>query len=222
MPDAQKPAWDLSELQRKCAANAQAAHERHANEAPPVPPREDCLRVAGLPLRWHGAKYDLLAPDLKAAVDDWLGHFLDYKRAGEGLWLVGPKGVGKTSAFAVIIDKLCEAMGYHPGEVLSEIRYYRASDLFGDLAQRDDGPAQDIPLLFIDDLGTEYDAAWPMARFAALADHRYGELLPTFIASNLSPEDLAKQPGWERTVDRWMETTRAYGQKGDSRREPPR
>lgn len=63
--------------------------------------------------------------------------------------------------------------------------------------------------LFLDDIGTEYASDFPLAKFGNFIEYRYGNILPTFITSNTSLDDLRKRSGFERIADRindpkWM------------------
>lgn len=75
-------------------------------------------------------------------------------------------------------------------------------------------------VLFIDDLGTEYDSKFTLAKFTDLIEYRYTNYLPTFITTNASIDDMRGWEGYERLADRigdknWM---RELIYAGNSRR----
>jgi len=74
-------------------------------------------------------------------------------------------------------------------------------------------------ILFLDDLGRGYDdkAGWSIALQDEYIDYRWRNSLPTFVTTNLTPEELRTWPGYERIVDRiadpaWMKTIVVTGE----------
>jgi DNA replication protein DnaC len=190
--------------------------------------RANLLGKMGFGPRFQYADPSRVCPEFRQVIETWLKDSERYQREGTGLWLGGPKGVGKTAAmacFAVALDRLDrERMRYQDPRVL----FVRASTLFNDLAQyvKDRRGLQypqafGVRHLIIDDIGTEYDAAFPMAAFMELADHRYSEALCTHITSNVHKAELEKLPTWARVIDRWTEATLACWYPGESMRHAP-
>lgn len=52
---------------------------------------------------------------------------------------------------------------------------------------------QDIPVLALDDLGSERLTDWSLSTIKSLLNHRYNEMLITLITSNLSLDELSKE-----------------------------
>ncbi len=68
-------------------------------------------------------------------------------------------------------------------------------------------------ILFLDDLGRGYDdkAGWSLALQDEYFDYRWRHNMPTFITTNLTPDELRSWQGYERIIDRiadpvWMKT----------------
>lgn len=59
-------------------------------------------------------------------------------------------------------------------------------------------------LLVLDDLGTERASEWQQEKLHLLLNHRYNEMLPTIITTNLGINELNEQVG-KRVVDRIVE-----------------
>lgn len=90
-------------------------------------------------------------------------------------------------------------------------------DLFFDRRRDEIQRYRDAPCLFLDDLGREYQTDFPLSRFENFIEHRYANLLTTFITTNIAPEDLANNPKWARIVDRmrdkkWMDVITIKGE----------
>lgn len=61
-------------------------------------------------------------------------------------------------------------------------------------------------LLIIDDLGTEKSSEWQKEKMYIILNHRYNQMLPTIITTNLKGSDLTKQLS-ARIVERMIEAT---------------
>ena len=61
-----------------------------------------------------------------------------------------------------------------------------------------------IPLLIIDDLGTEKASEWQHEKMYLILNHRYNEMKTTIITTNLGIAGLRKQVS-ERVVERMIE-----------------
>lgn len=114
--------------------------------------------------------------------------------SGEGLILVlsGGPGVGKTCAAAWALWK-------KPGI------FVKAPRLVDRSAERDSlvAQARAVPLLVVDDLGTEYldPKGWAAGELEGVLVDRFDQKRRTLITCNLSPEDMATRYG-ARVADR--------------------
>lgn len=127
--------------------------------------------------------------------------FLEHP-SDRGLVLGGTAGTGKTYLVAGTVNDLV-------GRGI-ECRFVVAPDLFGRLRQAfQDGASSEeilaaamaVPVLAVDDLGTEKPTDWVREQVYRLINRRYEERLATLITTNLRPNELADSLG-ERIVSR--------------------
>lgn len=151
-----------------------------------------------------------------------------------GALIAGPVGTGKTTILAYICFRLvkwsAEAKSAWVRLKSREVvRWNWQSpsfpflpvgelfDLFFDRRRDDILRYRNAPCLFLDDFGREYQTDFPLSRFENFIEHRYAELLTTFITTNIAPEDLPANPKWARIVDRmrdkkWMDVITIRGE----------
>ena len=68
-------------------------------------------------------------------------------------------------------------------------------------------------------MGAEQDTAWAQQQLFAIINARYGNLLPTFVSSNLSPEELAHPHKLgPRVMDRLTEACEVIAVEGPNLR----
>lgn len=127
---------------------------------------------------------------------------------GDGAWLMGDVGTGKTS-LAMIVSKVALEAGrsvaiYSMPRLLARIRrtYDTESGEEGYLSFFD--RLTSVDLLHIDDLGAEKRTDWVLEQLYAIVDRRYEEELSMVVTTNLDVPDLEEQIG-KRTVSRLIE-----------------
>jgi len=153
-----------------------------------------------------------------------------------GLIITGPVGTGKTH---IIIATLNDIEAAHIPviremddgiECMSPCRryvYWKANDLANavrsSVADMTDpvGDANRADVLFIDDLGTEYekvgsDFIW--AALQAIFDYRWENEKPLMVTTNLDAPGLAKRYG-DRVLSRWRGSCKMLSLRGDDRRD---
>jgi len=135
-----------------------------------------------------------------------------------GALICGSLGTGKTSilsyiAFQLIKERACPSkhFGYSTfpqWESMVNIKFIPTGELFDLFFDKDKeaiNAYRDCPILFLDDFGREYQTDFPLSRFENFIEHRYANLLLTFITTNIAPADLADNPKWSRIVDRFRD-----------------
>lgn len=135
-----------------------------------------------------------------------------------GLMIAGTYGTGKTHLAAAIANELigqkipviCMTMI----DLLDRIREtYSATS-----GEADEATIlkkyQDVPLLIIDDIGSEQPTEWGVAKIFAIINARYEAYMPTIITTNYSGQELERRMTPEggddknakKTLDRLKET----------------
>lgn len=123
---------------------------------------------------------------------------LDYARDLTGwLMMVGDCGTGKThlaaaiaghatrhrslkTLFTIVPDLLDHLRAtYHPSSPVTYDERFEA--------------IRTVPLLVLDDLGTENQTPWALEKLYQIVNHRYNEQLPTVITSNVDIDSLERR-----------------------------
>ena len=171
-----------------------------------------------LPQRFRGVSFDrppistmAAHPQTGAVVReireycDSIGEQLD---EGNGIWLHGSAGTGKTS-LAMLISKTALEAGrsvaiYSLPRLLARIRrtYDTEAGEEGYLSFFD--RLTSVDLLHLDDLGAEKRTDWVLEQLYAIVDRRYEEQRSIVVTTNMETPELKEQIG-ERTVSRLLQ-----------------
>lgn len=188
--------------------------------SPPVTALE--LADARIPPRYRHALAD------HPRVDAWVADIARAGRPGPGgapgiatgpsLLIAGPTGTGKThQAFGAIRDLLTKGV---------RLRWEAttAADLYAaQRPQHGNDPEQQLwrlarsPLLLLDDLGAAKQSQWTEELTYRLVNHRYNQLLPTLVTTNLPVAELRDAVG-DRVASRLAEMTERVILTGRDRR----
>jgi len=178
------------------------------------PARIARVRTAGLdgrlPKRYRGVSFERppvpeiarVAPEVVQAVRRYIGEIDAQLDSGQGLWLMGDVGTGKTT-LAMIVSKAALDAGrsvaiYSLPRLLSLIR--AAIDTEAGMVGFLERLAA-VDLLHIDDLGAENTTDWVLEQLYSIVNTRYEDERAMIVTTNLMYEDLIDQLG-ERTVSR--------------------
>ena len=127
---------------------------------------------------------------------------------GEGLWLMGDVGTGKTS-LAMLVSKAAVEAGhtvaiYSLPRLLSRIRRTYDAEAGEQSYLEFFERLTEVDLLHIDDLGAEKRSDWVLEQLYAIVNERYETQRSVVVTTNLAQEALEEQIG-PRTVSRLVE-----------------
>jgi len=166
-----------------------------------------------IPRRYRGVSFERApisdiarsAPEQVRKVRLYVRSIAERLDAGEGLWLVGDVGTGKTS-LAMLVSKAAMDAGrsvaiYSLPRLLNLLRESLESP--GGLVDLLDRLTA-VDLLHIDDLGAENQTDWVLEQLYSIVNSRYEAERAIVTTSNLMPEELTERLG-ARTVSRLEE-----------------
>jgi DNA replication protein DnaC len=142
------------------------------------------------------------------AVKGYVEEIDDRLDGGEGLWLMGDVGTGKTT-LAMLVSKAAVEAGrtvaiYSLPRLLSRIRRTYDAEAgeqsYGEFFER----LTQVDLLHIDDLGAEKRSDWVLEQLYSIVNERYESQRSVVVTTNLDQAALEEQIG-PRTVSRLVE-----------------
>ena len=171
-----------------------------------------------LPQRYRGVSFDRPpisnmgtrgpAASVVAEIRSYCEAIEDELDEGNGIWLAGDVGTGKTS-LAMLISKTALEAGrsvaiYSMPRLLARIRrtYDADSGEEGYLSFFD--RLTSVDLLHLDDLGAEKRTDWVLEQLYAIVDRRYEEQRAMVVTTNMETPELREQIG-ARTVSRLLQ-----------------
>jgi DNA replication protein DnaC len=140
---------------------------------------------------------------------------------GQGLWLFGDTGTGKTT-LAMLVSKAATEGGhsvavYSLPKLLARIRRTYDEEAGGDSYGAFFERLTSVDLLHIDDFGAEKRSDWVLEQLYALVNERYEDERSIMLTTNLTVDKLEEQIG-QRTVSRLTETCEQVPLFGADRR----
>jgi len=145
-----------------------------------------------IPKRYHGCTWETFKGDRPAtvkALELWRGD------GDESMCCItGPAGTGKTHMAVATVLRWIAARGYGARflvvpEWLQEIKGGFHDGRSNELLYR----ARTAKLLVMDDLGAELATDWVQDTVYSVINHRYNELLPTVVTTNLNLSELSSK-----------------------------
>jgi DNA replication protein DnaC len=174
--------------------------------------------ASAIPRKYRGVGFDrppvsdmarnpASAPVLRA-VREYVDAIDERLEQGEGLWLMGSVGTGKTT-LAMLVSKAAV-------EAERTVAIYSLPRLLARIRRTYDAEAREqsylefferltsVDLLHIDDLGAEKRTDWVLEQLYAIVNERYETQRSIVVTTNLDQADLEEQIG-PRTVSRLVE-----------------
>ncbi len=155
------------------------------------------------------------------AVKGYVEEIDDRLDDGEGLWLMGDVGTGKTT-LAMLVSKAAVEAGrtvaiYSLPRLLSRIRRTYDAEAgeqsYGEFFER----LTQVDLLHIDDLGAEKRSDWVLEQLYSIVNERYESQRSVVVTTNLDQAALEEQIG-PRTVSRLVEMCELVPIHGEDQR----
>jgi DNA replication protein DnaC len=148
----------------------------------------------------------------------------EFSRAPHG-WFVmfGNYGVGKTHLAASIANELLRRQWQVLFTVVPDLLDHLRSTFGPSSEVKYDERAElvrNVPLLVLDDLGTENTTLWAREKLFQIINHRYNERLATVFTSNRRPEDIDPRI-YSRMTDRDLCEEQLLIDAADYRRRTP-
>lgn len=178
---------------------------------------EKAYKDAGMPERWKRHSFDnffldgLDAESVHSArrtkrYAEWLAEALnanDLTYSPNGLYLVGNCGTGKTHLAAAVLNYIianCRVpvLAATMQELTAKLKQTYDNDTDEESIIR---AYTDVPVLLIDDLGSEQPTEWTVDRIFRIINGRYNANLPTVVTSNYEPVALGKRLTPRRYAD---------------------
>jgi DNA replication protein DnaC len=174
--------------------------------------------ASAIPRKYRTVSFDAppisdMARDPKSApvcrvVREYVEAIDDRLDEGEGLWLMGTVGTGKTS-LAMLVSKAAVEAGrtvaiYSLPRLLSRIRRTYDAEAGEQSYLEFFERLTEVDLLHIDDLGAEKRSDWVLEQLYAIVNERYESQRSVVVTTNLDQAALEEQIG-PRTVSRLVE-----------------
>jgi DNA replication protein DnaC len=171
-------------------------------------------RIASLegrvPRHYQGVSFDRppvpeiarVAPDVVQEVRRYVRDVDARLDAGQGLWLMGDIGTGKTTLAMIVSMAALDA-----GRTVAIYSLPRLLNLVRDAIDSEGGMVAfldrlaAVDLLHIDDLGAENTTDWVLEQLYSIVNTRYEDERAMIVTTNKNYEELIEQLG-ERTVSR--------------------
>ena len=217
---------EMKQAIRNFMAVGSAMKEGLKEEKPPS--LLDKLQAAGIPKRYYGASFESLSRDgcpetvrdMAARAYTYAMHLKENAAAGKGLLFFGEVGRMKTTlAVCVAKEAIKQGLGVFfismPELLDTMISMSRNRD--STELQKFEKKIKNVTFLILDDFGAEYPKDWVLNKVDASITHRYNNLKPVSITTNMLPNEI-KERYVQRVYDRLRSTSQILGTYGDSLR----
>jgi DNA replication protein DnaC len=153
---------------------------------------EELERISNLEL-FRDKTFETFNPDIPGVRRAFM-RAIEYAKRPQG-WLVlfGNYGVGKTHLAAAIANAALRNYTRVLFSIVPDLLDHLRST-FGPSSEVEYDSRfemiREVPLLILDDLGTENTTPWAREKLFQIMNYRYNDALPTVITSNRKPEDI--------------------------------
>lgn len=186
------------------------------------------MEKAGIPKRYYDVSFERLSRDgCPATVRDmatkaylYASHLKENASAGKGLLFFGEVGRMKTTlAVCVAKEAIKKGLGVYFISMpeLLDMMISMARNRDSTELQKFEKKIKNVTILILDDFGAEYPKDWVLNKVDAIITHRYNNLKPVIITTNMLPNEI-KERYVQRVYDRLRSTSQILGTYGDSLR----
>lgn len=197
--DCEKAAAHWAEYDRQQAEEKKRQEEQERRRK--LQERVDkLLGSSGIKKRFRQRTFENFRCDSKGRVEsykvakEYADNWQQHRARGDGLYIEGTNGTGKTHLAAAIALQLI-------GEGIPVI-CKTSSDLLSDIKKAYDTPDiqegqildvyRNVDLLIVDDLGKEQCSEWSMSILYSIFNDRYEDMKPSIITTNYNADDLVR------------------------------
>ena len=213
---------------------------------------ERAFKQSEMPQRWRSYTFDKYKPEeanktvyiRSQRYAEWMITALKSHNPTEtpnGIYFSGKSGVGKTHLAAAVLNKIITDCPTTPVLAMSMQEMIARLKQSYDRGDDDNEAAEheiiktyvEVPLLLIDDLGSEQPTEWATDRIFQIVNGRYNNNAPTIVTSNYALDELAarltpkrREDAGDRTdgikiADRLAEMCVHFALTGESHRRKP-
>jgi DNA replication protein DnaC len=167
---------------------------------------------ARIPRRYAGLSFEQLEGDMLAAFPEQIRvvrrfatRITENLRQGNGVWIMGDVGTGKTALAMMVSRAALEA-----GHSVAIYSLPRLLNLIRESIEQEEGVVGfldrlcSVDLLHVDDVGAENRTDWALEQLYSIVNTRYEDSRSIVMTTNLDPQELGEQIG-RRTVSRLVE-----------------
>lgn len=142
-----------------------------------------------------------------------------------GIWFTGGTGAGKTYLLTSLFNFLSWNYFYSNNGLHGQVKWWSYVDLTSILREDPNNfekfqRIRGVDLLFIDDIGITKGSDFIQEKIYSLFNYRLENELPTFVTTNLNPDEIKKEFG-ERMLSRikegsaWLELKNAKDRRSE-------
>lgn len=170
---------------------------------------QEKIREAGIPPRFQKAKLEDFPKKIQT----------EAKENRQGLFIAGPVGSGKSHLLAsILIDHLGRApfLKYSFVSTTDLLHNLRSEEFSGTTFDTLD-KVKYCDALYLDDFAAHTLSPWKYQELFTIINHRYAHMLPTWVTSNSSLQDLY-EGDYERLASRFSEMCKSLVLDGNDKR----
>lgn len=202
----------------KCKREAEAAELKREAEERINNARIQCFTDKTM-RAWNFDSDDKSKPDITRIAKNYVEHFQEFRRQGQGLMFYGAVGTGKSFIAACIanslIDKGYKVLMINLATLVQQYESLRFEER-GEWLQS----INRYTLLIIDDLGAERTTPYMQEKVFQVINSRYVSRLPLIVTTNLTRDEIStpNEPAVQRIYDRVIEMCYPVECNGESKR----